>query len=79
MAAMYADLEPSRGAGGTINANLVHALVLILSGNRELNLKRRKLLRPDLILALNSVLCAICLLPYLRSCLAMMWGKKLMK
>ena len=48
MAAMYAILEASRGACGTIKANLVHALVLILSGNREVNLKRRELLRPDL-------------------------------
>ena len=48
MAARYAILEASRGACGTIKANLVHALVLILSGNRELNLKRRELLRPDL-------------------------------
>ena len=48
MAAMYAILEASRGAFGTIKANLVHALVLILSGHRKLNLKRRELLRPDL-------------------------------
>ena len=48
MAARYAILEASRGACGTIKANLVHALVLILSGNRDLNLKRRELLRPDL-------------------------------
>ena len=43
MAAMYAILEASRGACGTIKAQLVHALVLILSGNREMNLKRREL------------------------------------
>ena len=48
MTAMYASLEASRGACGTIKANLIHTLVLILSGNRELNLKRRELLRPDL-------------------------------
>ena len=48
MAARSAILEASRGACGTIKANLVDALVLILSGNRELNLKRRELLRPDL-------------------------------
>ena len=47
MTAMYAILEASRGACGTIKANLIHALVLILSGNRELNLKRRELLRPE--------------------------------
>ena len=45
---MYAILEASRGACETIKANLINALVLILSGNRELNLKRRELLRPDL-------------------------------
>ena len=38
MAAVYAILEASRGACGTIKAKLVHPLVLILSGNRELNL-----------------------------------------
>ena len=56
MAAMYAILEAARGACGTIKANLVHALVLILSGNRELNLKRRELLRPDL----NAQFSALC-------------------
>ena len=56
MAAMYAILEASRGACGTIKANLVHALVLILSGNRELNLKRREMLRPDL----NAQFSALC-------------------
>ena len=56
MAAVYAILEASRGACGTIKANLVHALVLILSGNRELNLKHRELLRPDL----NAQLSALC-------------------
>ena len=55
MAARYAILEASRGACGTIKANLVHALVLILSGNRDLNLKRRELLRPDL----NAQFCAL--------------------
>ena len=45
---MYAILEASRGACRPIKANLVYALVLILSANRELNLKRRELLRPDL-------------------------------
>ena len=48
MAARYAILEAFKGACGTLKANLVHALVLILSGNRELKLKRRELLRPDL-------------------------------
>ena len=55
MAAMYAILKASR-ACGTIKANLVHALVLILSGNRELNLKLRELLRPDL----NAQFSALC-------------------
>ena len=62
MASRYAILEASRGACGTIKANLVHALVLILSGNRELNLKRRELLRPDLnapFSALNNLFTAI--------------------
>ena len=49
-------LEASREACGLIKANLVHALVLILSGNRELNLKRRELLRPDL----NAQFSALC-------------------
>ncbi|XP_074629361.1 uncharacterized protein LOC141886973 [Acropora palmata] len=56
MAAMHAILEASRGACGTIKANFVHALVLILPGNRELNLKRRELLRPDL----NARFSALC-------------------
>ena len=56
MAARSAILEASRGACGTIKANLVHALVLILSGNRELNLKRRELLRSDL----NAQFSALC-------------------
>ena len=41
-------LEASRGVCGLIKANLVHALVLTLSGNGELNPKRWELLRPDL-------------------------------
>ena len=44
-AAACAVLEASRGACGRIKGNLVHALVLILSGNGELNLKRRELAR----------------------------------
>ena len=56
MTGMYAILEASRGACGTIKANLIHALVLILSGNREQNLKRRELLRPDL----NAQFSALC-------------------
>ena len=48
MVVMYDILEASRGACRTIKANLVYFLVLILSANRELNLKRRELLRPDL-------------------------------
>ena len=46
--ARYGILESSRGACRTIKANLVYSLGLILSANRELNLKRRELLRPDL-------------------------------
>ena len=78
MAARSAILEASRGACGTIKANLVQALVLILSGNRGLNLKRRELLRRDLN-AQFSALCNLFILLHLRSCLAMMWGKTLMK
>ena len=55
-AATCAILKASRGACGLIKANLVDALVLILSGNRELNLKRRELLRPDL----NAQFSALC-------------------
>ena len=56
MAARAAILEASRRACGTIKVNLVHALVLILSGNKGLNLKRRELLRPDL----NAQFSALC-------------------
>ena len=55
-AAACAILEASRGACGLIKANLIHALVLILSGNRELTLKRQELLRPDL----NAQFSALC-------------------
>ena len=55
-AAACAILKASRGACGLIKANLVDALVLILSGNTELNLKRRELLRPDL----NAQFSALC-------------------
>ena len=55
-AAARAILEASRGSCGLIKVNLVHALVLVLSGNRELNLKRRELLRPDL----NTQISALC-------------------
>ena len=53
---MYAILKASRGACGTFQAYLVHALVFILPGNKELNLKRRELLRPDL----NAQFSALC-------------------
>ena len=56
MEARSAILEAFRGKSGAIKANLVYALVLILSGNRELNLKRRELLRPDL----NAQFSALC-------------------
>ena len=56
MASANAILEASRGTCGPIKPNLVHALLLILSGNRELNLKRRELLRPDL----NAQFSALC-------------------
>ena len=55
-AAACAILEAYRGACGLIKANLIHVLVLILSGNKELTLKRRELLRLDL----NAQFSALC-------------------
>ena len=48
MSLMYAILQACKVASGAVRDNLVHALVLCLSGNRELNIRRRELLRPDL-------------------------------
>ena len=52
----YAILECLKTASGEMKTRLVHALVLTLSGNREINLKRRELLKPDL----NSQYSALC-------------------
>ena len=41
---------------GEPKANLIHALVLLMSGNREFNLRQRELLQPDL----NSQFSALC-------------------
>lgn len=48
ISSMYAILQAYRLVSGAVRDNLVHALVLSLCGNRELNIKRRELLRPDL-------------------------------
>ena len=54
--AAYAIVEAARSITGETKTTLIHALVLIMSGNRELNLKRRELLKPDL----NSQYGALC-------------------
>ena len=56
LAAAYALLQASQTTSGETKTTLIHALVLILSGNREFNLKRRELLKPDL----NSQFSALC-------------------
>ena len=48
LTAVYALLQASKTTIGETNTTLIHALVLILSGHREFNLKRRELLKPDL-------------------------------
>jgi len=52
----YALLEACQKASGELRTSLVHTLVLSLSGNRELNLSRRKFLKPDL----NAQYAALC-------------------
>ena len=56
--AAYAILKASRMAEGDLKTNFVHALVLMLAGNREFNLKRRDLLKPDLNTQF-STLCSV--------------------
>ena len=41
---------------GQTRTELIHALVLIMAGNREMNLKRREILKPDL----NTQYSALC-------------------
>ena len=48
VSAMYAIIEACQKATGEVRTTLTHALVLSLTGHRELSLKRRELLRPDL-------------------------------
>ncbi|XP_020902180.1 uncharacterized protein LOC110240703 [Exaiptasia diaphana] len=53
----YALLEGCQKASDDLRTTLhVHALVLLLSGNRELNIRRRELLKPDL----NARYAALC-------------------
>ena len=54
--AAYAILQAAKVIAGEPKTNLIHALVLLMSGNREFNLKRRELLRPDL----NSQFSVLC-------------------
>ena len=44
---IYAIIQPCEKTTGEVKTTLIHALVLALSGNKKLNLKRRNLLRPD--------------------------------
>ena len=48
LTAAYALLQTSKPTIGETGTPRIHALVLILSGHREFNLKRRELLKPDL-------------------------------
>ena len=48
LTAVYALLQASKTMIGEMDTALIHALVLILSGHREFNLKRRELLKADL-------------------------------
>ena len=59
MKSAYAMLEACDKASVETRATLVHAMVLLLSGNRELNLRRRELLKPDL----NARYAALCTNP----------------
>ena len=47
MTGLYAILQIGRNDKGIPMGHLIHAVVLLMSANRELNLKRRDLLRPD--------------------------------
>ena len=48
MGSVYAILQACNSSSGPTREILVHALVLSLSGNRELNLRRREFMKPDL-------------------------------
>ena len=48
MTGLYAILQLCQNEQGVPKDHLIHAVVLLMSANRELNLKRRDLLRPDL-------------------------------
>ena len=56
ISAIYAIIDACASSTDQIRTVLTHALVLALSGNRELNLRRRELLRPQL----NSQYAALC-------------------
>ena len=45
---IYATIKACEKASDELKATLAHSLVLTLVGNRELNLRRRKSLKPDL-------------------------------
>ena len=48
MTGLYAILQRCQNEQGVPKDHLIHAVVLLMSANRELNLKQRDLLRPDL-------------------------------
>jgi len=48
LSGLYAVLQACNSSSGQQNNVLTHAAVLLLSSNRELSLKRRDLIRPDL-------------------------------
>ena len=48
MTGLYAILQLCQNDQGVPMVHLIHAVVLLMSANREWNLKRRDLLRPDL-------------------------------
>lgn len=56
LSSVYAILQAARTATGDMKTQLIHSIVLIMSGNREMNLKRREILKPDL----NSQFNALC-------------------
>ncbi|XP_071947008.1 uncharacterized protein [Antedon mediterranea] len=53
---MYALLQACHKASGDLKTTLTHALVIALTANREFNLKRREMLKPDL----NAGFVALC-------------------
>ncbi|XP_033122123.1 uncharacterized protein LOC117121131 [Anneissia japonica] len=56
MSSMYALLRACQESSGEMRTILTHSLVLSLAANRELNLKRREMLKPDL----NTRFAALC-------------------